>query len=122
MELVSKHIRVTSEQDTRLKTISAMTGESVNHLIRVAIDQIDDQRIQSVLHDYQQSHEDTLKRVATDKYLAYEINRVGHNVNQVAKYVNTRKVDDQLLIKAINTLVDQMQKLRGVVDEYRQGN
>ena len=36
-----------------------------------------------------------------DKELLYEINRIGNNLNQIAKYCNTTKTIDKLVLKSL---------------------
>lgn len=123
VELINKHIRVSREQDQRLRSISAMTGESVNEIIRLAIDHIDDQRLQKILHDRPRQQQLDMLLIASNKYLAYTINRVGNNLNQIARRVNG---DDEIncdeLTDALIDLTDQVNKLRGEIDEYRKSH
>lgn len=119
VELVNKHIRLTSEQDRRLRSISAMTGESVNEIIRLAIDHIDDQRLQKILHDRPRQQRQDMLLIASNKYLAYTINRVGNNLNQIARRVNgDDEIDCDSLTDALIDLTDQVNKLRSEIDEY----
>lgn len=123
VELVNKHLRVTSEQDQRLRAISAMTGESVNSIIRLAIDHIDDQRLQKILHDRPRQQQLDMLLIASNKYLAYTINRVGNNLNQIARRVNgDDEIDCDELTDALIDLTDQVNKLRGEIDEYRKSH
>ena len=119
VELVNKHIRLTSEQDRRLRSISAMKGESVNEIIRLAIDHIDDQRLQKILHDRPRQQRQDMLLIASNKYLAYTINRVGNNLNQIARRVNgDDEIDCDSLTDALIDLTDQVNKLRSEIDEY----
>lgn len=123
VELVNKHIRVSREQDQRLRSISAMTGESVNEIIRLAIDHIDDQRLQKILHDRPRQQRQDMQLIASNKYFAYVINRVGNNLNQIARRVNgDDEIDSDALTDALIDLTDQVNKLRGEIDEYYQSH
>lgn len=123
VELVNKHIRLTSEQDRRLRSISAMTGESVNAIIRLAIDRIDDQRLQKILHDRPRQQRQDMLLIASNKYLAYVINRVGNNLNQLTRRVNgDDEIDSDKLTDALIDLTDQVNKLRSEIDEYCQSH
>ena len=61
--------------------------------------------------------------IASNKYLAYTINRVGNNLNQIARRVNgDDEIDCDELTDALIDLTDQVNKLRGEIDEYRKSH
>ena len=46
-----------------------------------------------------------------DKDLLYEINRIGNNLNQIAKHCNINKSVDKLVLQELVTIEQQLQKL-----------
>jgi len=78
-------LRLSEEEYKRLKTKADELGYSISELIR-----------KKVL-----SNRERLAPKAELKLLAYELNRIGNNLNQITKYVNFKKAIDRIVAKEI---------------------
>ena len=52
-----------------------------------------------------------IKTSKCDKNLVYEINRIGLNLNQIAKYTNSKKVLDKLVMEELIQIEKQLNKV-----------
>ena len=52
-----------------------------------------------------------IKTSKCDKNLVYEINRIGLNLNQIAKYTNSRKIVDKLVLEQLIAIEKQLNKV-----------
>ena len=52
-----------------------------------------------------------IKTSKCDKNLVYEINRIGLNLNQIAKYTNSKKVLDKLVMEELIQIEKQLNDL-----------
>jgi len=51
-------------------------------------------------------------KMPVEKKVLYEINRIGNNLNQIAKYVNTKKVIDKIVLKKLIEIEKQVKELK----------
>jgi len=78
-------LRLTEKEYEKLKTKADELGYSVSELIR-----------KKVL-----GNRERLAPRQDIKLFAYELNRIGNNLNQIAKYVNFKKAIDRVVAKEI---------------------
>ena len=74
-------LRLTEEEYNRLKNTADELGYSVSELVR-----------KKVL-----GNREKLAQRQDLKLIAYELNRIGNNLNQIAKYVNTHRAIDRVV-------------------------
>ncbi len=74
-------LRLTEEEYNKLKNTADELGYSVSELVRKKV--LDNREKLAPKQDL--------------KLIAYELNRIGANLNQVAKYVNTHKAIDRVV-------------------------
>ena len=87
-------LRLTQAEYERLKKLADQTGWSVSELIRNEI-----------------SGKKKITGKGDIKRLLYEINKIGHNLNQVAKYVNTQKAVDRVVAEELIQIKTLLKKL-----------
>lgn len=90
---IKKTIRFTEEEIEKLERVAKGKGITLSELIRKkALDVELPQRI---------SPERLAKRNQVFRQLAYEINRIGVNLNQIARYCNRNREIDCLVLQEI---------------------
>ena len=52
-----------------------------------------------------------IKTSKCDKNLVYEINRIGLNLNQIAKYTNSKKVLDKIILEQLIQIEKQLNNI-----------
>jgi predicted DNA-binding protein len=87
-------LRLTQAEYERLKKLADQTGWSVSELIRNEI-----------------SGKKKITGKGDIKRLLYEINKIGHNLNQIAKHVNTKKAVDRVVAEELIQIKTLLKKL-----------
>lgn len=111
---IDRHIRITDEQASRLRALSNKTGYSDNAIIRMLIDNIDDVTM-SKLRTLTK-HDDLL--LANAKYNAMLRKNIATNINEIAKYVNGRNINDDALMHAFDVVRQQLDDVESELTKH----
>jgi len=88
-------LRLTEEEYNRLKNTADELGYSVSELVR-----------KKVL-----GNREKLAPRQNVRLIAYELNRIGNNINQIAKHCNTKKAIDRLAVLELAKMRELLEKL-----------
>lgn len=104
------HIRLTPDEMKKLQTLYERTAfPSLSQFVRLKLfDRRFDELVKYNLSDKESilsAHNEQLEN------LRKEINRIGNNINQIAKYVNTRKSVSVQLLKVIGEKLEKFNTL-----------
>ena len=88
-------IRIPDKLYQELKQISEENGLTLSEVIRAKI---------------QKNKRNLCNKKLTTEFL-YQINRIGNNINQIAKYVNTKKSIDRLVVIQLTKIIEELKGL-----------
>ena len=77
---------------------------TISKLLKKALKKITNDDIKNI--------DETMKtKTEINKRLVYELNRIGQNLNQIAKYTNSKKILDKLVLGELIQIEKQLQKI-----------
>jgi len=88
-------IRIPDETYEELKKIANENGLTLSELIRSKLD----------------NKKNICNKKLNREYL-YHLNRIGNNINQIARYVNAKKVVDRLVVIQLTQVLDELKGLK----------
>jgi len=88
-------IRIPNELYEKLKQQTDETGYTLSEIIRIKL----------------QGNRGEIKNKKLTKEFVYELNRIGNNINQIAKHCNTNKVIDRLAVLELAKIKELLEKL-----------
>jgi hypothetical protein len=89
-----------------IKKIADDNNITISKLLKEALKKITNNDIKNIK---------TIKtKIETNKRIVYELNRLGQNLNQIAKYANSKKIVDKLVLEE---LIKIEKYLQGLTDD-----
>jgi len=86
-----------------IKKIADDNNITISKLLKEALKKITNNDIKNIK---------TIKtKIETNKRIVYELNRIGLNLNQIAKYANSKKVLDKLVLEELIQIEKYLQGL-----------
>lgn len=120
MKVVS--LRLTDEEKKNLSHLSAKTGYSFSELIRYLIDNLDENSLEIALKKSDESDKKNRKvqqdLISELHYKNYLLGNIANNINQIAKYLNS-KSDDIISDYEAKNLLQAFQTLEKRIDEIK---
>jgi predicted DNA-binding protein len=89
-------IRIPNELYEKLKQQSDETGYTLSEIIRMKL---------------QKGNRGEIPNKKLTKEFVYELNRIGNNINQIAKHCNTKKAIDRLAVLELAKIKELLEKL-----------
>jgi len=87
----------------KIKKIADDNNITISKLLKEALKKITNNDIKNIK---------TIKtKIETNKRIVYELNRIGQNLNQIARYCNSKKVLDKLILEELIQIEKQLNDL-----------
>jgi len=87
----------------KIKKIADDNNITISKLLKEALKKITDNDIKNIK---------TIKtKIETNKRIVYELNRIGQNLNQIARYANSKKIVDKLVLEELIQIEKYLQGL-----------
>lgn len=103
-------VNLTEEHYQELQEEALSNGMSIANLIRHRLG-IDLQSTPKALQRSRKVRSDKKEVVKADPQLLYHLAKIGNNLNQITKHLNTTKVVDSVVISSIIEIQEEIKKL-----------
>ena len=110
MDYKQVKINLTPEHYSELDTEALNNGMSIAQLVRHKLG-IDLKTTPKALQRPRKVRSDKKEIVKADPQLLYHLSKIGTNLNQITKHLNTTKVVDSVVISSIIEIQEEIKKL-----------
>jgi hypothetical protein len=96
--------KVNDEFYNEIKKMADDNNITISKLLKKALKKITNDDIKNI--------DETIKtKTETNKRIVYELNRLGQNLNQIAKHCNSKKIVDKLVLEELIKIEKELQGL-----------